>query len=177
MSNMIGSTGFRFILLFALVLFASNCGDESEIIIEELDCDLQGFQGGNYEFEINSVSDGCTGGVIVGEFVKPGDQFGPVALPPVDQLPPTIVIPDVPLIGQVEFLISTSGDVIRISASPPPVNVPGLGTITATVSGTLCPLAGTSDLSGSFTVTITSAPLIDTPCSIRLPITGSLVGG
>ena len=48
MNNMIRSTWLRSILLIALLLSASNCGDESEVIIEELDCDLEGFEGGNY---------------------------------------------------------------------------------------------------------------------------------
>jgi len=176
MHNMIRSTWLRSILLFALVLSASNCGDESEIIIQELDCDLEGFEGGNYEFVIDNVSDGCAGGLI-GQYVQPGDRFGPVFLPPADQLPPTIVIPDVPLVGRVEFQVSTDGNVIRISGSPGPVTVPGIGTVTATVSGTLCPDPESTQVNGEVTVTLTSAPLIATPCNVRALVAGSLVGG
>jgi len=45
MNNMIRSTWLRFTLLFALVLSAANCGDESEVIIEDLDCMIDGFEG------------------------------------------------------------------------------------------------------------------------------------
>jgi|GEM_PF-3177844 len=176
MNNMIRSRWLRSILLFALVLSAANCGDESEVIIQELNCDLEGFEGGNYEMVINSVTDGCTGGVIVGQYVQPGDRFGPVTLPPGDQLPPTIVIPNVPLVGTVEFQVSTDGNVIRISGSPGQANVPGIGSVTATVSGTFCPIAETAQVDGEVTVSITSAPLIDTPCNVRALVTGLLLG-
>lgn len=177
MNNFIRSGWLRLTLFLALVLSAASCGDDSETIIQEINCDLEGFEGGNYELVIDSVSDGCTGGVIAGQYVRPGDRFGPVDLPPGDQLPPTIVIQDVPLVGQVEFQVSTDGNVIRISGSPGPVTVPDIGAVTATVSGIFCPVPDSTQLEGEVTVTITSAPLINTPCDVRATVTGLLLGG
>ena len=74
MNNMIRSTWLRFVLLFALVLSASNCGDASEIIIQELECPaLEGFAGGVYSFtvDVGGIADGCAGGAF-NAFDRPG---------------------------------------------------------------------------------------------------------
>jgi hypothetical protein len=171
MHNMIRSTWLRFILLFALVLSASNCGDESEVIIEELDCMLEGFEGGTYIFAVNSVSDspaGCSFGQA-DTFV--GQLFGPVVLPGTDELPsPPTDIPGIPLVGTVEVIFSIDANAIRVRGTEPvQAFFPGIGNITATVSGTLCPVSATR-VEGQITVRITS-PI---SCNVTALATGSL---
>ena len=54
MNNMIRSKWLRSILLLTLVLSAANCGDDSEVIIQELNCPaLEGFAGGDYFFTVD----------------------------------------------------------------------------------------------------------------------------
>jgi len=177
MNNMIRSKWLRSILLLTLVLSAANCGDESEVIIEELDCELEGFEGGNFMFNINSVSDGCTGGLLVGTVVSPGDSFGPVALPGTDELPATIDILGVPLVGTVPVQISTEGQFIRIEGTDQIEEfIPELSTtVTATVSGTLCPVAATR-VDGQITVRVLSPsiPILmpTTPCNVTVLASG-----
>lgn len=179
MNNMIRSTWLRFILLFALVLSAANCGDESEVIIEELDCMIDGFEGGTYLFAVNSVRDGCTPGLIAGQVVSPGDLFGPVDLPGTAELPAQRDILNVPLVGRVPVNISTDGNFIKIQGTEQvEVLIPEIGsTITATVSGTLCPVS-VNRVDGQITVRILSPsiPILmpTTPCNVTALATGSL---
>jgi hypothetical protein len=157
MHNMIRSTWLRSILLFALVLSASNCGDESEVIILELNCPaLEGFEGGTYLFTVDRVTDN-PGGCSFGQadpFV--GEQFGPLDLPATVDLPAQRTIEDVPLVGTVTVDIRTDGQTIRIDGTEQiQVSVPGIGNITATVTGLLCPKSA-SRVDGQITVRITS---------------------
>ena len=171
MNNMIRSKWLRSILLLTLVLSAANCGDESEVIIEELDCVLDGFEGGTYTFAVNSISDnpdGCSLGQA-DSFV--GQLFGPVVLPGTDELPsPATEIPGIPLVGAVEVIFSTNGDVIRVQGTEQvEVSYPVIGNITATVSGTLCPASATR-VDGQITVRIIS-PI---SCNVTALATGTL---
>ena len=171
MNNMIRSTWLRSILLFALVLSASNCGDESEVIIEELDCMVEGFGGGTYLFTVDSVRDnpeGCSFGQA-DSFV--GEQFGPVDLPAAVDLPAQRTIEDVPLVGTVTVDITTDGQIIRMDGTEQiQVFVPGFGNITATVTGLLCPKSA-ARVDGQITVRITS-PI---SCNVTALATGSLL--
>ncbi len=169
MSNMRRSTGLKFILLLALVLSAANCGDDSEIIIVDLSCPaLDGFQGGAFLFTVDSVSDdpqGCSFGQG-DEFV--GEQFGPIDLPGTEELPAQRVIEDVPLVGDVTVNVTTDGETIRVEGTEPiDVLVPGLGNITATVSGILCPTSA-DQVDGQVTVRITN-PFT---CNVRVQANG-----
>ena len=173
MSTMIRSTWLRSVLLFALVLSASNCGDESEVIIEELDCALEGFEGGTYIFSVNSVGDGCTPGLIAGEVITPGDLFGPVALPGTAECPLKETSRTLPLVGTVPVNIFIEGDFIKIQGTEQiDVFIPEIGsTITATVSGTLCPVSA-NRVDGQITVRILSPsiPILmpTTPCNVTV---------
>jgi hypothetical protein len=178
MNNMIRSTWLRSILLFALVLSASNCGDESEIIIQELDCPaLEGFAGGQYSFtvDVNEIVDGCAGGFF-NDFFDPG-PYGPVTLPPLADLPQDITI-TLPFVGVVTGRLSAGSGTMRLTVEDPielvGIVLPAFGTvdITARVSGTLCPISATR-VDAAFVVTVVDinpgVPLVTTPCTVGVP--------
>ena len=143
MSNMSRSIWLKFILLFALVLSAANCGDESEVIIEELDCLIDGFEGGDYFFtvDVGGIADGCAGGLFNG-LIDPG-PYGPITLPASAELPQDVTM-TLPFVGEVTGTLSSSGGALRLTV-PDPIQgigivVPPFGAVnvTARVSGTLC---------------------------------------
>ena len=178
MNNMIRSTWLRFILLFALVLSAANCGDESEVIIEELDCPaLEGFAGGQYLFtvDVGGVVDGCARGFFNG-LIDPG-PYGPVTLPALADLPQDITM-TLPFVGVVTGRLSVVGGTMRLTVEDPielvGIVIPPFGTVdvTARVSGTLCPVSATR-VDAVFTVTVVDidpdVSLITTPCTVGVP--------
>lgn len=154
MRNLIGPSWLGVALLLALMGLAAGCGDDSEIITQELDCMLDGFEGGSYLFAVDSVTESCPLG-IANQFV--GQQFGPVVLPATDQLPgPPTVIPDVPVIGDLEVVFSTDGQSIQVAGTDQiQLFYPGIGNITATAYGVLCPRSA-SRVDGQISVQITS---------------------
>ncbi len=178
MNNMIRSTWLRSILLFALVLSASNCGDESEVIIEALDCPaLEGFEGGDYFFtvDVGGIDDGCAGGSFNG-LIPPG-PYGPVTLPASSILPQDITM-TLPLVGEVTGTLSSAGGALRLTVEDPVqvvgivLPIVGAVDITARVAGTLCPISATR-VDAAFTVTVVDivpdVPLIATPCTVGVP--------
>ncbi len=178
MNNMIRSTWLRAILLFALLASAASCGNESEVIIQELDCPaLEGFAGGQYFFtvDVSEVVDGCAGGSFNG-LIDPG-PYGPVTLPAVADLPQDITM-TLPFVGVVTGRLSASGGAIRLEVEDPiqvvGIVLPIVGPvdITARVSGTLCPISATR-VDAVFTVRVVDidpdVPLIGTPCTIGVP--------
>jgi hypothetical protein len=175
MNNMIRSTWLKFFLLFALVLSASNCGDETEIIIEEPECPaLQGFAGGVYLFtvDVDRIVDGCAGGAFNG-LIGPG-PYGPITLPASSTLPQDIPM-DLPLVGEVTASLSLNGGVMRLEVDPIQVDgitLPIIGTVdvTAGVSGTLCPVSATR-VDAVFTIRVLDIdpPLVNTPCTVGVP--------
>lgn len=183
MRNLFRSTGMIATVLTAVVFFASNCGDESEVIIVNLDCPaLDGFQGGNYSFSVivGEIADQCAGGIF-NSLIDPG-PYGPVALPEVVDLPQPITM-DLPFVGEVTGSLSSDGTALKLTV-PDPIQVPGIPvpgvgqvTVTARVSGILCPLTATR-VDAEFTVNVQNiqppVPLVDPPCAIRVPVTGSL---
>ena len=183
MSNMLRSTWLKFILLFALVLSAANCGDESEVIIEELDCLIDGFEGGDYFFtvDVGGIADGCAGGLFNG-LIDPG-PYGPVTLPALTDLPDEDFTVTLPFVGEVTGRLSSSGGALRLTVEDPiqgiRIQVSGVGevTVTARVSGILCPVSATR-VDAAFTVTVQSiqppVPLVNPPCTVGVPATGSL---
>ncbi len=109
MNNMIRSTWLRSILLFTLALSASNCGDDSEVIIEKPDCPaLNGFAGGDYLFtvDVGGIADGCAGGSF-NDLIDQG-PYGPVTLPAVADLPQDITM-ELPFVGEVTATLSWDG--------------------------------------------------------------------
>ena len=170
MSSLIRYAWLSAVLVLALGFFASNCGDESEVIIEEMDCQLDGFEGGSYLFTVNDIrdSENCSMGLADGYI---GQTFGPAVLPATDQLPsdPTD-INNVPLVGTVPVVFSTNGQAIQVAGTDQiQASYPGIGTITATVSGILCP-ASASRVDGQITVRVTS-PIT---CNVTAVATGWL---
>jgi hypothetical protein len=176
MNNMIRSTWLRSILLFALALSASNCGDESEVIIEKPDCPaLEGFAGGDYSFtvDVGGIADGCAGGSFNG-LIGPG-PYGPVTLPASSTLPQDITM-TLPFVGVVTGRLSLGGGSMRLTVEDPielvGIPVPPFGTVavTARVSGTLCPVSATR-VDAVFTISVveTDIPLITTPCTVGVP--------
>jgi hypothetical protein len=160
------------IVCVAIALLAANCGDESEVIIEELDCQLEGFPGGNFTFSVTGVSDSpenCTFGLsdeIVGEI------FGPVAIPATEDLPsdPT-VIGSFPIVGSVEVIFSTDGEAIQVTGTDQIEGTyPGIGSFTATLSGVICPVS-TARAEGQLTVSITQ-PFQPVTCNVTARATG-----
>ncbi len=167
MSSLNRSRWLRLLLPAAFVLLAlsAGCGDDSEVIMQELNCDVEGFEGGTYLFTINKVDNKCPldlGNMLI--------QFGPVDLPAATDLPVTLGIPNIPFIGTVTVNITTDGKIIRLEKTGPiEVPYPGIGTITATVQGVLCPMsAGRVD--GQITVNMTR-PF---SCSVTAQASGSL---
>jgi hypothetical protein len=178
MHNMIRSTWLRSILLFALVLSASNCGDESEVIIQELDCPaLEGFAGGDYFFtvDVGGIADGCAGGFFNG-LIAPG-PYGPVTLPALADLPQDITM-TLPFVGEVTGRLSLGGGALHLTVEEPielvGIVVPPFGTVdvTARVAGTLCPISATR-VDAVFTINVVDidpdVPLITTPCTVGVP--------
>jgi hypothetical protein len=175
MNNMIRSTWLRAILLFALLLSAANCGNESEVIIQELDCPaLEGFAGGQYLFtvDVNEIVDGCANGFFIG-LIDPG-PYGPVTLPALADLPQDITM-TLPFVGDVTGRLSVSGGAIRLRVEDP-IELVGIDTlfgtanVTASVAGTLCPISA-ARVDAVFTVRVIdiNPPLIATPCTVGVP--------
>ena len=182
MNNMIRSKWLKFALLFPLVLTAANCGDESEVIIQEWDCPaLDGFPGGQYSFtvDVGGIDDRCTGGSFNG-LIDPG-PYGPINLPAEADLPQDITM-TLPFAGEVTGTLSSGNGALRLVVEDPVqvvgIVIPPFGEINATarVSGILCPISATS-VDAAFTVTVQSVEpaVISTPCTIGVP--GTLLGG
>lgn len=172
MSSLIRSPWLRCILPAAIVLLAlaAGCGDDSEVIVQELNCNVEGFEGGTYLFTINKVSDSPTNCTLGLGSNLIGEPFGPVDLPGTAELPAQRDIPGVPLVGTVPVNITTDGKTIRIQGTAPiEANYPGIGNITATVQGVLCPLSATR-VDGQITVKMTR-PIA---CSVAAQASGSL---
>lgn len=172
MGKRIQSAGMICILIFGIALFAANCGDESEVIIEELECQLEGFPGGNFTFSVTGVSDSpdnCSFG-LADEFV--GETFGPVAIPATEDLPsdPT-EIGNVPIVGSIEVIFSTDGEAIQVTGTEQiEGTLPGIGAFTATLSGVICPVS-TGRAEGRLTVSITQ-PFQPVTCNVTARATG-----
>lgn len=183
MRKVMRSKWFKSLLLVALVLFVAHCGDESEIVLEDgdgQDCLLEDFQGGSYTFTANALSDGCTEENWLETFFPiAGEQFGPVEVPGLDELPATVAIPGIPLVGTVSVQVSCSGTDLEISETEEmvvPLN--GWGSITGKVSGTLSPVSETRvDARIWFKIISEEVPLIElerTPCIVTVQATGTL---
>ena len=164
------------LLLLALVLFVAQCGDESEIVLEDgdgQDCLLEDFDGGSYAFSVTGVTDGCLNGALK-SYVPIGTPFGPVDIPGVDELSDDpIIIPGIPVVGTVSVQVSCSGAGLQIAGTGPiEVPVPQIGNVTATVSGVLSP-DSEDTVNGGITARVTSAPF-PTPCNLTVQATGTL---
>jgi hypothetical protein len=183
MRSVTQSTWFKSLLFFALVLFTAQCGSESEIIVQELNCPaLEGFEGGDYLFTvvIRNIVDGCAGGFF-NALVLPG-PYGPVTLPALGDLPDDNFTVTLPFVGQVTGRLSSNGTALLLTV-PDPIRLDDLVTpfgvidVIARVSGTLCPVSA-DRLEAAFTVTVDSIdpaiPLVRTPCVIGVPATGTL---
>jgi hypothetical protein len=154
-----------------------QCGDESEIVIEdgdEQDCLLDEFDGGSYAFLVTGVTDRCLGGALEQE-IPEGTPFGPVEFPALGELPATVNIPGIPLVGPVSVQLSCSGNNLRIAGTEPiTIVLPGFDAVTASVSGILTPVTQAT-VNGGITARITSAPFpIPTPCNLTVQATGTL---
>ena len=182
MSPVIRPTWLSFTLLLALTSFAASCGDDSEIITQELDCMVDGFEGGDYSFTVSvaEINDECAGGIFNG-LVDPG-PYPTVALPATADLPQDITM-TFPYVGDVTGTLSSAGGALHLSVDEPiegiPIQIPNFGTftVTASVSGTLCPVSETR-VDAAFFVTVQSiqpsVPLVNPPCRISVPATGTL---
>jgi hypothetical protein len=178
MNNMNGSKLLRFTLLFALVLSAANCGDESEVIILDLDCPaLEGFAGGQYLFtvDVGEIVDGCADGAF-NNLIDPG-PYGPITLPATADLPQDVTI-TLPFVGVVTGTLSSDGGALRLTVEDPiqvvgiVLPIVGAVDVTARVSGTLCPIS-TTRVDAALTITVLDidpdVPLIPTPCTVGVP--------
>jgi hypothetical protein len=175
MREVMRSKWLKPLLLLALVPFVAQCGDESEIVLEDgdgQDCLLEEFDGGSYGFSVTGVSDGCLGGALE-QGIPDGTPFGPVEFPALEELPAPVNIPGIPLVGTVSVQLSCSGNNLRIAGTEPiEIVVPGFGAVTATVSGILSPASETT-VSGGITARVSSAPF-PTPCNLTVQTTGTL---
>jgi hypothetical protein len=175
MRNVPRSNWLKPLLLLALVPFVAQCGDESEIVIEDgdgQDCLLDEFDGGSYAFSVTGVTDGCLGGALE-QGIPDGTPFGPVEFPALEELPATVNIPGIPLVGRVSVQVACSGNNLRIAGTEPiAIVVPGFGAVTATVSGILTPVPEDT-VNGGITARVTTAPF-PTPCNLTLQAIGTL---
>lgn len=147
-------------------------GDPGHGIVDEGFCD---FHGGSFLFTIKAVEDTCLGGSLQTSF--PQDQeFGPVQLPGLGELPATIEIPFGPPVGEVSAILSQEGDVLSIHETDAiEMEIPDdFGSVTATMSGGITPVTG-SYVMAIFTFHVTAAPAsVDMPCDVRIGSTGEL---
>ena len=179
MSSVIRSTWFKFLPILALALFTVQCGDDSEVIIQDHCPGLDGFEGGDYIFMVNvgDIVDGCAQGAFNG-LIDPG-PYPAVTLPALADLPLDITI-DLPFVGPVTGGLSSDGNTLRLTVDDPidvvGIEVPIIGQVDVTVrvSGTLCPISATR-VDAAFAVSVESIdpPLIPTPCTIGVPATGT----
>ena len=137
---------------------------------------LCSFVGGNFTFTIADVEDNCPG-LDTETLFPPGAQVGPVELIGFQGLPSTIEIPFGPPIGAVSVSIFSGGDDIRLAGSESiEVTLPGIGDVTATVTGVFCPtmLPGqVLEVPAAFTLSIAS-PIA---CDVFIEANGAASGG
>jgi hypothetical protein len=172
------------LLLFAMILFVAQCGDESEVVIEDGDgqnCLLEDFDGGSYTFTANALSDGCTEDKWLETFFPiAGEQFGPVEIPSLDELPATVDIPGIPLVGTVPVQVSCSGTDLEIEETEEIlVSLNGFGSIAVKVSGILSPVSEETSVEARIWLKIVSeqVPLIEferIPCILTVQAAGTL---
>jgi len=184
MRKVLQSTWLKPLLLLALFLFVAQCGDESEIVLEDLECFVEGFEGGDYTFsvDVEGIDDRCAAGIF-NSYIVPG-PWGPFPLPGETDPPQDITI-TLPFVGEVTGTVSWNGETIRLVVWQPiqitGIVVPGFGAVnvTARVSASFCP-ASQERVDGVLTITIQEVqpeiPVINTPCQITVPGFGSLQG-
>jgi hypothetical protein len=168
MRNVTRSTWWIAILMCGVVFFNANCGDESETIT--LDCNLEGYEGGDYVFTVDSVGTTCPiSEELLNDFVSPGDQF-PVVLPDLEEVPPAIDIDFGPPINTLTFDIKVQEDRIRVTTNQPTtIFVPGLGNATGSADGSLC-APGQGEILATFTISISLPPV---SCSVQVLAVGT----
>lgn len=174
------------VLALAVAFFVAQCGDDSEIVIDqELQCLGEDFQGGDFSLliDVERVFDRCAAGAFK-SYIAAG-PYGPFTLPSGAQLaqgPQEITI-TLPLVGEVTGTLSLGGSTLRFEVEQPirieDIVLPfSLGTVDveAGVSGNICPVSQ-EQLEAAFTVTVQDVqpdlPLINTPCRIEVPVSGS----
>ena len=97
------------------------------------------FQGGNLLFTLEDVDSDCPG-IDLPALFPPETQFGPIELPGFGDLPRTTEIDLGPPIGAVPVRFFSGGDDIRVEGTDTiDMDIPGLGTIAATLTGAFCP--------------------------------------
>ena len=97
MRHVVRSTWCKPALLFLLIPFFGQCGDVSEILIEDPECFVEGFGGGDYAFviDVDRIEDFCPSSqervdgnlIITIQEVQPG---APVLDPPCQATAPAI---------------------------------------------------------------------------------------
>ncbi len=176
MRELFRSPWAKIFVLLAFVALTAHCGSESDVIVEEVDCQLEGFEGGSYTFTVGDVQDDCTVGELIEDLIPDDEVFGPIQVPGVDELPMDVTIPSLPLVGTVEVHMAVVGNQIRFTALDPiDVTLPGVGSVTVVVSGILCPVTdGRVLASVMIEITSTSIPLIipHTPCFVAVTAAG-----
>ena len=184
MHKVMRSRWWKPLLLLSLVLFVAQCGDESDVVMEDPECFVEGFEGGEYAFtvDVDRIDDLCAAGFFNG-YIDPG-PWGPFPLPAVADPPQDITI-TLPFVGAVTGTVSWSGSTIRFVVLQPVqisgIPVPGYGavSVTARVSASFCP-ASQERVDGELTITIQelqpAIPLINPPCQVTVPGIGSLQG-
>jgi hypothetical protein len=172
MSKKTRSPRFLGILLFALALCVAQCGDDNEVVVEDLDCAVEDFLGGIFVFTIYSLDDDCTVGAHIEPAVIPGvSTFGPVDLPATQDLPATRDILFIPLGIIVENVeIKAAGGSLQLSAPAQDFIIGFIPSFRATTSGTLCP-APEGGVLADIVITATSADglfIPTTPCNVTI---------
>ena len=182
MRKVMRSKWLKSLLLVALVPFVAQCGDESEIVLEDPECFVEGFEGGDYAFtvDVERIEDRCTGGLL-NSYIVPG-PWGPFLLPG-EQDPPQDITVTLPFVGQVTGTVSWNGAALRLVVWQPiqitGIVVPVFGAVdvTARVSADFCPVSQ-EQVDGVLTITIleTQPEVINTPCQVTAPAVGSFQG-
>jgi hypothetical protein len=128
------------------------------------------FQGGNVLFSLEHVDSDCPR-IDVAALFPPGTNYGPMQLPGFEDLPTTTEIEFGPPIGMIPVRFFSGGDDIRVEGTEPiQVSLPGLGTVTATVTGAFCP-ARQGEVVAGFAIGI-SSPVT---CEVSMEASGTPV--
>lgn len=185
MNGWIRSSRMKPLLLIVLALLLAQCGSDSEVVVKELECPgLKAFEGGAFSFEVSvgGIDDRCAGGLF-NSMIDPG-PYGPVTLPAYYGDLQEDIILTLPFVGEVTGQLTSDGKSIQL-AVPDSIQVPvvlppplaGTVTVTARVSGALCPISR-NQVDAVFAITVQniqpSVPLIDTPCEVLVPTIGTL---
>ena len=174
MNKTMRSRWWKPLLLLPLVLFAAQCGDESEVVIEESDCQVDVLERGLYSFNLVNVEHNCP--IDVEDFISQ-QQIPDIELPAYDELPYVIQDLALPLIdAEVTGELSEQGNLVRLATDPQTIEGAFGGVpFTARVLGWICALSGSEvEIELDLAVTVDPPPpLPSVSCNAEIVANGN----